>query len=630
MGVLQPSRGSPNDLGQDSAYASAADNQFSGEQKPESDTKSQYEDPENDEPLTAIGGFDGAHDDATPANNSLPPSRVGNSSYSESDYSQEEPKNIATTEKLENNGNKAYELNEVTGSNSPSPREKQRREARTTRFDIPVADNSKAVASSDFDEKTGMDLSLLKPPSPEVTYNSQEATNNSQEATNNSQEATNNSQEATSPLATAYGWEEPTPDELAARQQNIVNLTSNTNQANTEKSWAPGDDNCVKSLTPSELEKRETRRARFSLQDPPAVSAPQVPHNYNYRPTREQELARAKLVENTPSNELYFSHPNPLTLRYPDFLQYSNDPNLSDLEKKIQRDIRSFEIYYDLPEDKTVPLWLETLIREMAEWPCKGGATNITTINPDDLSPRSPEATKLSSSTGTVHTGQFITTHWDQPGTYYWETPSDLIPLLFRSGPIEGRPKPKVLRVTNPDPESPSQTKEKPEQQTERTPSPPNNPSSYQETTSKPKRKATTPKQTLLSKRGKTTSTPAPPDRHSFGSDGTADTPPKKTRKSKFLVFPAPVNAVRQSANNSNNEMSGFTRPDFIILFFLLGSLVYAYQYNIMIVAGYGGYMNGGHFGRMTLLTFVNLVHILCLVFPCLYFGARLAGMRFD
>ncbi|KAK0666382.1 hypothetical protein QBC41DRAFT_281061 [Cercophora samala] len=577
-------RDSLNDVDQDSLY-SAASNQFTPELKPEydaeSDTKSAVEsdtkpadfNSTSSTPVTVIHCLDGAEDDKPPVTPSRPANRAASPS-SQSSYGGDEPTKV-TPENHKGNGNK---LNEDT-IDSPSPFDEE-----TSKADEP----KEAILPSD--EET-----------PEVAE-SKEATNNTEEEINSSLETGNEwddpksttseqtdngwgDSKITNPEETDNGWDEP---------------------AKSDQSWSVGDDGAMKPITPteSEMERRRKREERFALVKNPEPAKPAI--NYHYRPSREQKLARAALVENTPVDKLYFSHPNPLTLRNSDWLSYSGDSDPDSIEQKIQRDIHAMEIFHEVKEGETLPGWMIQVIREMAYWPSKGKSREPFTVDP-----KFKQGSIQSSSTGTITSGQLSASAWEQPGEYkwkipeglHWTSPIDLFPYLLQKKVR------KPLAVTNPDPESPEK----------RSPAKSDKP-----TAASPK--GSSPKKTRTPSPKKTKSPSSTGD--SFGSDG-ADGFPKFIDASHVIrPFPRATTTAAAVHKQSDHKKREFGWLDLILLIILLISLVYAYQYNILMVAGYGGHMNGGHFGKMTLLTFVNWVHISCVIFPCLYFGAWMAGFR--
>ncbi|KAK4194576.1 hypothetical protein QBC40DRAFT_319019 [Triangularia verruculosa] len=427
----------------------------------------------------------------------------------------------------------------------------------------------------------------------------------------------------------------------------------------SENSWAPEDDLAglnAPSPTPSELERRAARARRFAIPDPshharspwsvddsssdspgdefsrPRNSQPKppprptIPFNYTFTPARETQLARADLVKATPSDELYYSHPNPLTLQHPNWLVFppSSDPSNStdDLEQNIQRTIHSFECYYNLPSNETVPQWMETLIRELVTW----SSSPNPSLTPKKAGTYSGAVSEpWSDSTGILDFYGLGSPADEQPGEFYWTTPSDLVPLLFRADhTIKGRPK-NALTVTNPDPETPKQEQPSTPQKGngKRPPPEQHQPKPPQKT--KSKRPAISPtKQTPPFKRGRSHSDPSSPG---WTTDGAADSrpvtpisnwPPKREDATR-VVKPAKTAPVLVQ------DGKGYTFWDILFFLLMLVSLLWAWQLNILVTAGYGGYMNGGHHGWDTFLTFSNLVHIVLIMAPCLYFGFRLA-----
>ncbi|KAK0702612.1 hypothetical protein B0T21DRAFT_416854 [Apiosordaria backusii] len=648
--ALQPDLDYLNDSDQDSTYASDSQ-RSSGEQKPESDTDSNHEEQENDAPVTAQGSDDENANDAAPANPkpegtataSPATPQAANHSDSPSDYSEDESKNSSpkqpTNQALEQpqndeSGDENDDINSIDLSllQSPTPSKIEKRAARAAQFGGQLVNNSEDVTGptgSVNDDGDSFDRTLLQSPTPSET-------------------------ERRAARAARFGPARSENGDLDSFDLSLLN-----------------------SPTPSEIERRAARAARFGVQPDgddngspttrvsasPTVT-PQASSGY-YRPTKEQLLARAELVENTPADELYFGHPNPFYLRNPDLLAWPTDPDMSDYEKNVQRTIKTLEWYHDLPENETIPKWMEDLVRQITNWACPDQNNDAETVARGDSS------TYNSSSTGSVKSGQFGAEYFEQPGAFYWESPSDVRWALLKRG-VKGRPRVETQTsetAANPTvtPQKPEQTPQEPEQTPQEQPTHSSPPTTNQrtaeplrpsetgspstqpnergspstrtnETGPPPKRKANSPKESP-SKRGRTDEAGSSSRSGGVGQfDGGADTPDGarriRRRKSSTPAVVRPRRVPTASATTINpghvqrqkQQSGGFTWWDFIMLVLLLFSLAYAYNYNNLIVAGYGGHMNGGHFGWHTLLTFVGWFHILCVMAPCFYFGARFSG----
>lgn len=521
----------------------------------------------NSDPVTVIFYPNGGNTDQSPAKpsrsagstNSDPvtvihdPTEVNSTSSSSSKYDQDQTRSVIP-DKFKDNGNKMDEdtLNSPTVSqlgSSPAVSEKA---------------TSSTIIPSPSDKETPK------------TGKPQETTYTRWENTEPVDNTWNNSGTTTGVRRFIFNF---TSDSTGSTSTEPLTSSS---EDKSQDSWSGGDDGAI----PAESHLPETKKPE-----------PADTFNYHWRPTREQQLARAKLVENTPADQLYYSHPNPLSLRYPDYLQYSDDPTLTDREKALKRDVRALEIYHDLEEGESLPDWMIKVIESIYDWPSTNKLRNPFKEEP--ATPTGKSGTVNSDSTGTVRSGQYSASAWEQPGEYVWKVPTDvdwdkispsaLAPYLFQQ--TVRRP----LKVFNPDPHvTPKKT-------------PPTAP------------KKATPKSGSLTN----------------GSPKSSKSTPDFVSPSKIIrPFPTTVTAatttVTAKKESDDNKGSGFSWQDLILLLLLLGSLVYAYQWNLIMVGGYGGYINGGCFGNMPYLTFVSWFHFMCATFPSIYFGARLAGFRFD